>query len=159
MKLTIAILIAGSLSLRLYAQDRTAAAQNPEERDLIRTDSLFAEFAQEHGIAASFLAFMADSATLLPGGGNPITGRTAIGAHLRAYPPGARLLWTPVKAEVAASADLGYTRGTYEYHDRDSAGNPVIQYGKYVTLWKKQADGSWKFILDIGNKSPSPPHR
>ena len=35
-------------------------------------------------------------------------------------------------------------------------GKPVIEYGKYTSIWKKQADGSWKVVLDMGNASPAP---
>ncbi len=41
----------------------------------------------------------------------------------------------------------------YQYR---AAPNAEVNYGKYVTIWKKQADGTWKFVVDVGNKSPAP---
>jgi ketosteroid isomerase-like protein len=66
------------------------------------------------------------------------------------------LTWTPVHADMAASGDLGYTYGTYEFRSIGKAGKPSIEYGKYVSIWKKQKDGSWKVVMDMGNSSPRP---
>ena len=61
-----------------------------------------------------------------------------------------------MKAEMAASGDLGYTFGNYVATSKDKDGKVVKHYGKYVTIWKKQADGSWKVAMDTGNSSPEP---
>ncbi len=159
MRFSLSILLLMATTSFLHAQSSPAHGALAMERELLRTDSLFEIYAQEHGIAASFLAFMADSATLFPGGEEPVSGREAIAEHMKEYPPGAKLLWWPNKAEVARSSDLGYTWGTSEYRDNDSTGKPIVSYGKYVTVWKKQANGTWKFIIDIGNRSPSPRQR
>ncbi|MGA8309112.1 MAG: nuclear transport factor 2 family protein, partial [Terriglobales bacterium] len=61
-----------------------------------------------------------------------------------------------VKAEMAASGDLGYTFGNYVLKSKDKDGHAVAHYGKYATVWKKQKDGSWKVVMDMGNSSPNP---
>ena len=66
------------------------------------------------------------------------------------------LTWTPVHADMAASGDLGYTFGTYEFRSKDKDGKPTVEYGKYASVWKKQKDGSWKVVMDMGNASPGP---
>jgi ketosteroid isomerase-like protein len=71
--------------------------------------------------------------------------------------PGFSLNWQPVKVEVAQSGDLGYTYGTYQLTMNDPAGNPVTDRGKYITVWKKQADGSWKSVADMFNSDLPPP--
>lgn len=60
--------------------------------------------------------------------------------------PGFALKWTPDKAVVGASGDVGYTTGSYEMTAEDTT-----EHGKYVTVWKKQSDGSWKVAEDIFN--------
>jgi ketosteroid isomerase-like protein len=65
--------------------------------------------------------------------------------------PGFSLKWTPAKAEVSGSGDLGYTTGTYE-----SAAGGMTEKGKYVTTWKK-INGSWKAVDDIFNADTSGP--
>jgi ketosteroid isomerase-like protein len=57
---------------------------------------------------------------------------------------------------MAASGDLGYTFGNYVLKAKDKDGKPVVEYGKYATVWKKQKDGSWKVAMDMGNASPAP---
>jgi ketosteroid isomerase-like protein len=53
--------------------------------------------------------------------------------------------------EVAQSGDIGYTSGTYEFTMNDASGKPVNERGKYLEVWKKQADGKWKCVMDIWN--------
>ena len=62
--------------------------------------------------------------------------------------PDFSLTWKPVHAET--SGDLGHTTGTYELSMKVD-GKPVSEKGKYVCIWKKQKDGSWKVIHDIWN--------
>jgi ketosteroid isomerase-like protein len=60
------------------------------------------------------------------------------------------LNWEPVLAEVSRSGDLGYTVGLSQSRRLGPDGTPVIGTGKYVTIWRKEPDGAWKAVLDIG---------
>jgi ketosteroid isomerase-like protein len=66
------------------------------------------------------------------------------------------LNWSPKHAEVSNSAELGYTWGTYILTFLDESGNEQKSYGKYLNIWKKQKDGSWKVAVDMGNANPKP---
>jgi len=71
--------------------------------------------------------------------------------------PNLKITWHADKANVAKSGELGYTSGTYQMSFSDPAGKTVSDNGKYVTVWTKQADGSWKVLLDIFNTDmPAP---
>ncbi|MGH7983124.1 MAG: YybH family protein, partial [Candidatus Udaeobacter sp.] len=73
--------------------------------------------------------------------------------------PGVAISWKTAKVEVARSGDLAYTTGTYELTMNDASGKPINDRGKYVEVWKKQADGKWKVVADIWNSDlplPSP---
>ncbi len=59
--------------------------------------------------------------------------------------------WTTTAARVAASGDMGFTAGTYQESYRGADGNPVTMTGKYLCVWAKQADGSWKATHDMWN--------
>lgn len=59
--------------------------------------------------------------------------------------------WKASKVEVAQSGDLAYVSGNYEFKEQDAAGNPITDKGKYLEVWKKQADGSWKCVADMFN--------
>ncbi len=64
--------------------------------------------------------------------------------------PGFAVTWTVTSAEVAASGDMGYTLGDFTFHV-EFDGTPLDDRGKYATIWKKQADGSWKVVVDAFN--------
>jgi ketosteroid isomerase-like protein len=71
--------------------------------------------------------------------------------------PNWTITWAPLYAEAAQSADLGYTTGSFEIHDKSPDGTPVVRKGSYVTIWRKHSDGSWKVALDIGSFVPPTP--
>ena len=62
--------------------------------------------------------------------------------------PGFTLSWEPMKAEAAASADLGYTSGVFRVSMRDAEGNTMEKSGNYVCIWKKQQNGPWICIVE-----------
>jgi len=100
-----------------------------------------------------FVSFFADDATFLPPNVAAMTSKETIqkwGSDLMAN-PGFAVTWQPTTAEVSRGGDLGYTMGTYELKLTGPKGKPVTDHGKYVTLWKKQADGGWKVAADIFN--------
>ncbi len=119
-----------------------------DSRDALRQADLdFSEYSVEHGMNAAFLAFADSTAVLLRPGSPPVRDLGSIGNLLRQKDDsGFNLSWEPEGAYVAASGDLGYTYGTYTI----SAGEKRSR-GTYVTIWKKDARGTWKYVLDSGN--------
>jgi ketosteroid isomerase-like protein len=65
--------------------------------------------------------------------------------------PGFSLSWTASIAEVGGAADLGYTIGTYHMEFQDPEGRPVEVDGKFMTVWKRQPDNTWKVAVDMFN--------
>lgn len=133
---------------------------NPEnvKQALLRADREFSDLSVKKGTAAAFYAFMEDSGLALPKYGHPLT-REDYRRYLfqtQNEPRRNILKWEPLSAEVAASGDLGYTHGRYELILKDSAEVSKNVYGYYITVWKKQPDGSWRFVLDAGNESEKP---
>ena len=116
--------------------------------EIIQAERDFAEMAREQSIAAAFAEF-ADSAGVIRRGNKIIQGKEAIGEF---YDTDAwresQLEWTPSFVDVAASADLGYTYGNSTYSWRDSLGNLHQHSGVFHTVWKKQKDGTWRFVWD-----------
>lgn len=126
-----------------------------EKADLLKTDIEFSRTSVEKGAAEAFYLYLADDAVQLPAGLPPIVGREKIRESMSGSSK-AVLKWEPVKAEVAKSGDLGYTWGNYEISWQGEDGKTEMLYGKYLNVWKKQLDGTWKAIVDIGNQSPPP---
>lgn len=60
------------------------------------------------------------------------------------------LTWKPIFADIAQSGELGFTTGPWEYRVTRTPDEKPVAYGDYVTVWKKQADGNWKIMIDIG---------
>jgi len=67
-----------------------------------------------------------------------------------------KLAWHPDKAGVARSGELGYTSGAYEVSFKDASGKTISDKGKYLMVWKKQADGAWKVLFDMNNSDLPP---
>ena len=149
-KLTIALLLFVSVfALPLFAQEKTSKGA-----DLLRKlEGEFAKAVAEHGHDA-FVSYFAQDGVELEDGGGIKTKDDMLKEG--AWPPDFSLTWAPVKAEMAASGDLGYTYGNYQLKSKDKEGKLVTRYGKYASIWKKQKDGSWKVMLDMGNSSPGP---
>jgi len=104
-----------------------------------------------------YMSYYADDAAELPNGANISQGKENIAKTMGFLDDkNNSLTWTPVYADMAASGDLGYTYGTYEFRSKDKDGKPAVSYGKYASIWKKQKDGSWKVVMDMGNSSPNP---
>jgi uncharacterized protein (TIGR02246 family) len=86
-------------------------------------------------------------------------GKDAIRAGLKEEfsDPNSSLDFHPAKVEIAKSADLAYSEGTYAYTSTDpKTKKAVIEHGNYVEVYKKQADGSWKVAADIATQEIAP---
>jgi ketosteroid isomerase-like protein len=70
-----------------------------------------------------------------------------------------KLTWHPNKVGVARSGELGYTSGTYELSFKDASGKTIADEGKYLIVWKKQADSTWKVLFDMSNSDLPRPRR
>jgi len=134
-------------SRRVTPSDPVRGPADPGQ--LIRADSLFAAMSVSQGAKPAFLAFATDDAISFGGGPRMNEGREAIGAAFDGFPSGAVLAWWPVAAVIAESGDLGCTVG-------EATIESLKQYSKYLTIWKRQRDGSWKFVADGGNARPAP---
>lgn len=153
--------LAGALAWILCSAVGAAAGAVDAEKEkavLMRTDTEFSDAAQKVGVGEAFVRFADEDATMLPSGQNAVTGREEVHKQFADFPKGATLIWKPFKADVASSGDLGYTLGTYESRGTGADGKPATRYGKYCSVWKKQKDGSWKWVVDVGTPSPEPAH-
>jgi len=124
-----------------------------EREALLQTDRDFSEYSRNSGAAAAFEHYLVDDALGLPAGGEP-TGRDSLVAGLTGLE--LTFTWEPQRAEVAASADMGWTWGRYEARTPSPDGAEQVSYGKYLNVWSKQPDGSWRVVADIGNANPKP---
>jgi ketosteroid isomerase-like protein len=102
--------------------------------------------AKEEGIEKAFTTFAAADAVLMRGN-KLIEGIKNIEEHYKNQ-TSKGLSWAPDFVDVAASGDLGYTYGHYTYSYIDSTGKAAEDKGIFHTVWKRQADGTWRFVWD-----------
>lgn len=65
--------------------------------------------------------------------------------------PGVTVTWEPFFAEASRDGTLGYTMGVAEWTTKSADGKVEKRPGRYVTVWRKMKDGTWKVVTDIGN--------
>ncbi len=61
------------------------------------------------------------------------------------------LTWEPETADISSGGDFGFTTGPWEARDYSGRRSPPL-FGYYMSVWKKQDDGSWKVLLDLGTR-------
>jgi ketosteroid isomerase-like protein len=126
------------------------------KNEIMQIDRAFNDMAQTEGVAVAFEHYSADSVILFRNAITPIVGKGDLIVSFVNFPPEASLIWKPYFADMAASGDLGYTLGSYVLTVVDSVGSEKSAEGNYVTIWKKQPNGDWKFVFDAGNEGPRP---
>jgi ketosteroid isomerase-like protein len=152
--LVVAVLVA-TIVLPI-ARPTVSASPKATPEMLKQLEGEFMRSAAEKG-SLGYMSYYAEDSVEVPNGGPLIQGKAEIAKGMGFLDDkNNRLLWTPVGADISQSGDLGYTYGNYEFHAIDKAGKPVVEYGKYTSIWKLQKDGSWKVVLDMGNASPVP---
>lgn len=104
------------------------------------------------------LAVWAEDAVLMPPGMPALEGKMAIRSYVEAAAqlPGFQISWEPVRVHVSRSGDMAYMIERNVSTLNDSLGHPVMTYGKVVTVWQKDSNGSWKNVIDIWNEAPAP---
>jgi len=143
-------------SLPLLACEEVESRE--DRRALMAVDKDFAERVEQQGFRV-MEDFYDEDAVYMPPFAPTIEGREKILDAYRPYYDNTtmKLTWTPSRAEVSRSRDIGWTIGTYEFTRQDDKGNTIVRTGRYVTIWKKQSDGTWKAVLDGGSPDERTP--
>lgn len=121
-----------------------------EENNIRQTDM---EWSQSAKNLDDYMAYFLDDAKVMESNQPIATGKEAIKTMFSPMYdlPGFSITFEPILVEVANSGDFAYSIGTYKLTVNDSTGMPMVDNGKYLTIWKKQADGSWKVAADMSN--------
>lgn len=97
------------------------------------------------------VSFYSDDAIVMPPNAPRATTKETIRTIWKDLLTDASISWKTKEVEVAQSGDLAFLSGTYEVTLNDPTGTPVKDRGKYLEVWKKQADGTWKCAMDMWN--------
>ncbi len=112
-----------------------------------QTDVDFARMAEDNGFRKAFLEYMEEDAVLLRDNHMPIIGADAVQYISSINDSSFNISWEPQGGDVAESGDMGYTFGLYQLKTETE-----VQSGTYITVWRKQKDGKWKYVLDAGTQ-------
>lgn len=134
-------------SCRMFNREEDVVPK-PDVTEIQIVDSEFSDYAKEHGMRKAFLEYIDDDGIMMKDNALPIKGAQAIDFISSMNDSSVELTWEPQGGDIAASGELGYTYGIYEL----KGDSDTVERGTYVTIWKKQEDGKWKFVLDSGNQ-------
>lgn len=115
---------------------------------LMDADIAFSNYSEQNGLQKAFIEFAHDSVVLLKPNRMPIEGKQSLVESYRGLnDSNIQLTWKPEKAIIAMSGELGYTYGLWT-----SVSSKDTARGTYLTVWKKNEKGEWKYIADAGNE-------
>jgi ketosteroid isomerase-like protein len=128
----------------------TKAGKDNSTGELLKADSDFSELSAKDGMFSAFLFYIAEDGVILLDNSFPSKGKQALRDRFAGKSDTSFVLtWEPLYEKISASGEMGYTYGLHSRLDK-ATGN--ITKGTYITIWQKQTDGSWKFILDAGTQ-------
>ena len=136
--------------LSFYGCKKNMDNNNSEslKNEIIQTEKAFAELAKIDGVTKAFYEFAADDAAINRGN-SVITGKEKIKEYYENQTlKNIKLDWKPDFVDVSESGNLGYTYGHYTFSAIDTNGKQITSEGIFHTVWKKQKDGTWKFVWD-----------
>jgi ketosteroid isomerase-like protein len=137
------LLLSLSLTIFTFLLAQAQEFSNKNLQSLVDAERAFARMAKEKNTRDAFLANLIDeSISFSPG----ITKAKPFWEKSQASTDW--LYWQPVYADIAASGDFGYTTGPWSYSKRKN--ETPTAFGEYITVWRKQADGKWKILIDAG---------
>ena len=146
------LLIPAALGALLLSTPATAAVIHGPQASgeaVLATEHAFAKRAAEDGTAVAFGAYMDPADGRSFGSGPPIRGAAEIARRMGAHGVDRGLSWEPEEIFVSAGGDMAVSWGLYSFKPKDPAAKP--ETGRFVTVWRKDATGAWKGIVDIGN--------
>jgi ketosteroid isomerase-like protein len=149
-------IVVGLIVLVVSAGAAFGQASGKAEDAILAADAAWMKVYHAKDLARS-VAFCDEQGSMLAPNVPIATGRDALVKAIASDFVNANLTWHANKVGVARSGDLGYTSGTYDNSFKDPSGKTIYDKGKYLTVWKKQADGEWKVLYDVFNSDlPAP---
>lgn len=119
------------------------------KREIVEAEKDFQRMTAEKGIAAAFYYFADENAVIKRENDTLIIGRNNIRQYYtKESLNNAEVSWLPDFIEVSKSGDIAYTYGKYLWKIKDRVGNTNTFSGIFHTIWKRQKDGSWKYVWD-----------
>ena len=122
--------------------------QEKWKAEIVQVEKAFNDMAQTEGLVKAFEYYAAPEG-VIKRGKRVVKGKAAIaGWYEKDVKPNETLTWVPTFVEVSQSGDLAYTYGDFTFTYPDTLGNLKTNKGIFHTVWKRQADGKWRYVYD-----------
>ena len=118
------------------------------EQEIRSVEKAFNDMAAAEGLQTAFVTFADDSAVMIRRN-KVYKGKEAISTYFDGFDfQSVTLKWKPEYVDVSSNGDMAYTYGPFEFISNDSLGAEQRSQGVFHTVWKRQQDGSWKYVYD-----------
>lgn len=150
-----------SLAAGLALADLTHAAPDKEKlkAEVAALEDAFCAMAREKGLLAAFSYFAAPDVAFIDTDPRKFRGPAAVQERIGADRPGVSLTWSALFTDVSDDGTLGYNYGRYESRGPGPDGKERVRGGFFLSIWKRQPDGAWRYVMDTGvpDRPPSSP--
>jgi ketosteroid isomerase-like protein len=152
------LIIIGVINISCTSSKKSEWRTETIKQEVIDTELAFSNFSKQYGFARALAKYAADDAIKLNPRNYATIGKLQLQKEAEADTVGISqgiITWKPLKIDVSESGDLASAFGDYYYTFKlEQTTRDTTLYGNYITIWKKQTDGTWKFIIDGGNPTP-----
>jgi ketosteroid isomerase-like protein len=149
MPIALCVLLIASCNSSDKKEDREKETGIAAKVNMMNADREFSLLSEKKGLRTAYTEFIDSNGVLLRPGYKPMDGADALDYIIQSNDSGFMMTWEPKNATLSSSGDLGYTYGIFSLKPADA---DTIIYGTYVTIWRRQLNGNWKFVLQSGNE-------
>ena len=121
------------------------------KKEVAGMEDQFCAMAKEKGLLAAFQHFAAPDVAFIDTDPRKWRGAAAVLERIGPDQPGTDLTWSAYFTDVSADGTLGYNYGRYTWNSTDKTGKVHSATGWFLTIWKRQPDGSWRYVMDNGS--------
>lgn len=122
-----------------------------EKASIVKTDREFSDYSSKNGMKKAFELFGDENMVMLRENSMPVVGKAAFKNLYKDFDDSQMtLVWEPLFADVSTSGDLGYSYGICAMTIKSDT--LKTEKGTYLSIWKKDSNGNWKFVVDTGNE-------
>lgn len=149
-------LFCAALPVAAFAQARPD--KEKLKADVAAMEDAFCAMGKKDGLLAAFQHFAAPDVAFIDTDPRQWRGAAAVKQRMGEDRPGVSLTWSAYFTDVSDDGTLGYNYGRYELRSPGSEGKERVSGGWFLSIWKRQPDGSWKYVMDTGAPDrPAPP--
>ena len=144
------------ITIAISSCTQTADLKN-EEANLMKTDSTWASLAQKGAATDQIVSYWSDDAVVLAPGQPPVKGKEELRKMVEDSKniPGFSISWKSSDVKFSPDGKMAYMYGENMMTMNDSTGKKIMMPGRAYTIWRKEADGNWKCVVDIWNNPPA----